>query len=124
MTSILIVDDEPSVRETLAGWLRTREVAVSEAASAGEALDQMAEHPPAVALCDVGLPDRNGLWLAGQIRRQFPETALVLTTGYGPMSLPATLDADAIAYLPKPFTRQQLMHALDWALAWRQQRAC
>ena len=119
MTSLLIVDDEPGIRHIVAAWLRARRFTVTEAASAGEALDQMAQHAPAIAVCDVNLPDRNGLWLASQMRRQFPETALVITTGFGLTTLPSTLEADAIGYLPKPFTEQQLMRTVDWAMEWR-----
>ncbi len=123
MTSLLIVDDEPGVRAVVTKWLRAREFTVAEAGTAGEALDQMAEHPAAIAVCDVGLPDRNGLWLAGQVRRQFPKTALVITTGFGITALPSNLDAAAIGYLPKPFTEQQLLRTLEWAMEWRQENA-
>lgn len=122
--TLLVVDDEPSVRHIVVGWLRSRRFTVAEAGTAGEALDQMAEHGAAIALCDVGLPDRNGLWLAAQMRRQFPDTAIVITTGFGIAALPSNLDADAIGYLPKPFTKQQLLRTLDWAIEWRRKHAC
>jgi CheY-like chemotaxis protein len=118
-TRFLIVDGAPDVRRMLGDWLRARSFTVTEAASAGEALDQMAEHAPAIALCDAALPDRNGLWLAGQMRRQFPHTALLISTGFGVASLPPTLEADAIGYLPKPFTEEQLLRTVDWAMEWR-----
>ena len=123
MTTLLIVDDEPSIRAIVSRWLRARAFTVVEAGTAGEALDQMAENRPAIAVCDVGLPDRNGLWLAGQMRRQFPHTALVITTGFGIDALPSNLEADAIGYLPKPFTEQQLLRTLDWAIEWRQEQS-
>ncbi|HKY20127.1 MAG TPA: response regulator [Vicinamibacterales bacterium] len=122
MTSLLVVDDEPRVRAVVVRWLRSREFSVAEAGTAGEALDQMAENPPAIAMCDVGLPDRNGLWLAGQMRRQFPHTALVITTGFGITALPSNLEAEAIGYLPKPFTEQQLLRTLEWAIEWRHEQ--
>ena len=83
----------------------------------------MAEHAAAITVCDVGLPDRNGLWLAAQMRRQFPHTALVITTGFGIDALPSNLDPDAIGFLPKPFTKQQLLRTLDWAIDWRHEHA-
>ena len=122
MTSLLIVDDEPSIRAIVIKWLSARDFTVAEAGTAGEALDQVAECAPAIALCDVGLPDRNGLWLAGQVRRQSPHTALVITTGFGLTALPSNLEAEAIGYLPKPFTEEQLMRTLDWAIEWRNER--
>src|SRR5918996_2650066 len=98
-TRLLIVDDEPAVRSSVARWVRQNGYEVAEAGSAGEALDMMAATPAAVALCDVNLPDRNGLWLAAELRRQVPDTALVMTTGYGITALPSTLDSGAIGYL-------------------------
>jgi CheY-like chemotaxis protein len=95
---------------------------VVEAASAAEALDRMAENPACVALCDINLPDRNGLWLAAQLRRQFPLTALVMITGYGITALPANFDANSIGYLTKPFTQQQLLQTVTWALDWQTER--
>jgi CheY-like chemotaxis protein len=123
-TTLLIVDDSPGIRSLVVEWLRPRRFTVTEAGSAGEALDQMAEHAPAIAVCDVELPDRNGLWLAGQMRRQFPHTALVITTGFGITALPPNLEADAIGYLPKPFTEAQLLRTLEWAIEWRRENAC
>lgn len=122
-TTLLIVDDEPNVRSSVARWVRQSGFAVAEAGSAGEALDMMAATPAAVALCDVNLPDRNGLWLAAQLRRQFPDMALVMTTGYGITSLPSTLDSESIGYLTKPFTQAQLMQTLDWAMQWQADHA-
>jgi len=117
-TTFLVVDDEPDVRSSVARWVRLRGFSVIEAGSAGEALDRMADTPAAVALCDINLPDRNGMWLAAQLRRQFPDTALLMTTGFGLSSLPSVADADAIGCLTKPFTQQQLMEAIDWAMRW------
>lgn len=120
---LLVVDDEPSVRAIVARWVKGSGFTVVEAGSAGEALDRMAAAPAAVALCDINLPDRNGLWLAAQLRRQFPEMALVMTTGYGLTALPSAFDSESIAYLTKPFTHEQLVQALDWAAQWQTEQA-
>lgn len=119
MKTLLVVDDEPGIRTIVSRWVKANGFAVTEAGSAGEALDSMAVTPAAVALCDINLPDRNGLWLAAQLRRQFPDTALVMTTGYGITALPSTLDSESIGYLTKPFTQAQLLHTLDWAVQWQ-----
>ncbi len=123
-TTVLIVDDDPNIRRIISSCLRSNKFRVTEAGTAGEALDQMAEHAATITICDVSLPDRNGLWLAAQLRRQFPYTALVITTGFGIAALPSNLDAEAIGYLPKPFTKQQLLRTLDWAMEWRHEHAC
>jgi CheY-like chemotaxis protein len=120
---LLVVDDEPAVRAIVSRWVKSSGLTVVEAGSAGEALDRMAASPAAVALCDINLPDRNGLWLAAQLRRQFPEMALVMTTGYGLTALPSTFDSESIGYLTKPFTHDQLIQALDWAAHWQLEQA-
>jgi len=124
MNTLLVVDDEPRIRRIVTLWVKAHDFKVIEAASSGEALDRMAASPTTtVALCDVNLPDRNGLWLAAQLRRQFPQIALVMTTGYGINALPSSHDADSIGYLTKPFTQQQLMQTLEWAIEWRLEHA-
>lgn len=123
VTSVLIVDSEPRVRSMVAEWLRSRPFTVAEAGTAGEALDQMAEDAAEIAMCDASLADRDGIWLARQMRRQFPQTALVITTGPGVTASPSTLDSNAIGYLTKPFTEQQLMQTVGWALRWRRANA-
>jgi DNA-binding response OmpR family regulator len=123
VTSFLIVHSEPRARSTVAEWLRSRQFTVAEAGTAGEALDHMAEGAAAIAVCDEGLTDRDGIWLARQMRRQFPQTALVITTVSGVAAPPSTLESNAIGYLPKPFTEQQLMQTVDWALRWRRANA-
>lgn len=121
--TLLVVDDEPAVRSIVSRWVKAAGFSVAEAGSAGEALDKMAAAPAGIALCDINLPDRNGLWLAAQLRRQFPDMALVMTTGYGPTALPSTFDADSIGYLTKPFSQDQLMQTLEWAMQWQLEQA-
>jgi DNA-binding NtrC family response regulator len=123
MSSLLVVDDEPGIRTIVTKWAEASGFDVSEASCAAEALDRMAASPASVALCDVNLPDRNGLWLAAQMRRQFPHTALVMTTGFGIAALPSSLHADSIGFLTKPFTQEQLLRALDWALQWQAEQS-
>lgn len=122
MSSLLIVDDEPSVRAITARLARAAGYTVSVAGCAGEALDQMAAGASAVVLCDVHMPDRSGLWLAAQLHRQFPGTALVMMTGFGVQALEAGLEEGAMAALVKPFTRAQLLGALDRAREWHLER--
>ena len=43
--------------------------------------DLIEDSPPAVALCDIRMPGHDGLWLADRIRRDSPETAVIMATG-------------------------------------------
>ena len=78
---VLIVDDDAKVRQLLRRFLEPEGYAVTEAASAEEAMQLIEASPPSVAFCDVHMAGANGLWLADQIRKLSPTTAMVLATG-------------------------------------------
>jgi response regulator RpfG family c-di-GMP phosphodiesterase len=120
-TNVLIVDDENGVRSLMARWLESGGYAVTTAASAEEALDQFEAAPPAVALCDIRMPGHDGIWLAEQIRQQYPETAVIMATGVHDVG-PAvtTLRQGVIEYLTKPFGRDRLREAVTRGLEWHE----
>lgn len=117
--SVLIVDDETGVRTLMSRWLVAGGYAVATASSAEEALTQLAVVPSAVALCDIRMPGRDGLWLAERIRRSFPETAVIMSTGVEDAGAAAeSLRQGAVDYLAKPFGRDRLRQAVDRGLEW------
>ena len=61
MTTLLVVDDDPAIRSLVSRWAQAAGYSVTEAASACEALVRVAALVPAVALCDITLPGRDGL---------------------------------------------------------------
>jgi response regulator RpfG family c-di-GMP phosphodiesterase len=119
--SILVVDDENGVRDLLTRWLEHGGYAVTTAANAEEALGRLEASPPAVALCDIRMPGRDGLWLAERIRQSYPETAVIMATGVQDVG-PAvqTLRQGVIDYLTKPFGRDRLQEAVTRGLEWHQ----
>jgi len=119
--SVLIVDDENSVRNLMARWLESGGFRVTTAGSAEEALGRLHEFPPAVALCDIRMPGHDGVWLAERIRQEFPETAVIMATGVQDVG-PAvqTLRRGVIDYLTKPFGRDRLREAVTRGLEWHE----
>ena len=117
MTSVLIVDDEASMRTLLRAWVeREGGARVIEAASAEEGLELVGKESPAVALCDIRLPGEDGLWLAAQIRIHHPRTTVVMTTGVLEFGAAVnSLQSGVVDYLVKPFTRERLSEALSRA---------
>ena len=115
---VLILDDEASIRRLLQNWVQAEGATVIEADTSEQALTVVAaEGPPAVALCDIRLPGKDGLWLAAQLRARYPETAVVMTTGVNEFDAAVTsLHAGVVDYLVKPFTRERLIQALNRAL--------
>ena len=126
MAAVLVVDDDPLVREVLSEILR-RHYEVFEAADAHTALQQLGAHSIAVALIDRYMPERDGLWLIARIREQFPAVAMILATGDDDIPPRFTLQPGVIGYLVKPFAPELLRSAVNDAVAWhdvaaRQQR--
>jgi CheY-like chemotaxis protein len=78
---VLIVDDEEPLRKLLQHWVEAAGATVIEAGSAEEGLAlAQSGGAPAVALCDIRLPGKDGLWLAEQLHLAFPETVVLMTT--------------------------------------------
>lgn len=79
---ILVVDDNPTVRHYLRAILEQQSSwqVSSEARTAEEALDQVRECPPDLILLDFQMPDQNGLVVAREIQRQWPEIPILLVT--------------------------------------------
>lgn len=117
--TVLVVDDEVGVRELLARWLQVLGFNVLDAGSADQALAIVRDQPIAVALCDIRMPGRDGLWLAEQLRRVSCDTAIVMATGVQDVgSAVASLRQGAIDYLLKPFGRDRLREAVTRGLEW------
>ena len=121
MTTVLIVDDEPAVRDLMARWVTALGLRPRTAANADEALATLRTNHYDLAVIDVMMPGHNGLWLANEVQRDHPNTAVVIATAYTEL-----LDADAqqpsIAdLLIKPFKRERFALAVDRGRQWRKQ---
>src|SRR5688572_4003686 len=114
---VLIVDDEGPIRRLLQNWVEAAGGTVLQAATAEEGLALVeSEGPPSVALCDIRLPGKDGLWLAEQLRALCPQTAVVMTTGVHEFDAAInSLQAGVVDYLVKPFTRERMTEALTRA---------
>jgi response regulator RpfG family c-di-GMP phosphodiesterase len=121
---VLIVDDEAPIRRLLQNWVEAEGATVLQASTSEQALQVIStEGTPAVALCDVRLPGKDGIWLAGQLRADHPETAVVMTTGVNEFDVAVTsMQAGVVDYLVKPFSRERLTEGLHRALFVHQSR--
>jgi len=119
MHSVLVVDDDISLRPMLAAWVNRFGYCATEADCAEAALEQLADTPADIALCDVNMPGRDGVWLASQIRDRFPTTAVIMATSVDDSEVAvSTLRNDVVDYLLKPFDSIRLREALSLGLDW------
>ncbi|HEV2673436.1 MAG TPA: ATP-binding protein [Aliidongia sp.] len=113
---LLLVDDDPAVREVTGMMLREIGCIVTEAGSGSEALlllEQGIEID--IVAADVAMPGMNGRELVRQIRKRLPDIAVLLITGYADPALADDPDG-ALVTLRKPFRRADLAQAVEWAL--------
>jgi len=117
---VLIVDDEPAVRDIMARWVASLGLSARTASGADEALDTLREAPCDLAVIDVMMPGHDGLWLATEVQREHPHTAVVLATAYTSLLEGDTGQPRPIAdLLIKPFARDRFALAVDRGRRWR-----
>jgi two-component system KDP operon response regulator KdpE len=120
--SVLVVDDEPPIRRLLRTSLGAQGWRVAEAASAAEAMAQLAREQPDVIILDLGLPDRDGLDVVRELRQTSAVPIVVLSSRDAERAKVAALDLGADDYVTKPFGMDELMARLRAALRHRLQQ--
>lgn len=119
MEPVLVVDDEPQVRTVIGHWVQSFGYQVCEASDAEAALSVMGDSSVSVALCDVRMPGRDGLWLTREIRERHPDTAIVLATGADDGTIAKRgEELGALGCLHKPFNGERLAAVLRRAVDW------
>ena len=108
---VLIIDDEPALRQLLAATLARGGHAVDEAASAAEAAARLARGDVELALCDIKLGDGNGVDLLRNSRAGGIDTTFLMVTAFASVETAVeALRAGAFDYLVKPVRTEELMH--------------
>jgi two-component system response regulator RegA len=112
--SILIVDDDSTLRERLASAMRARGLDARTAGDYEEARRLARADPPELAVVDLRMPGPSGLELIRELKAIDPETKIVVLTAYG--SIATTIDAmklGAIYYLQKPADADDVLAAFQ-----------
>ena len=110
---VLVVDDELALREILGATVAKAGYSTELAASAKEAAGKLARGDVDVALCDIKLPDGNGIDLVREALASGVDTAFVMVTAYGSMETAVeALRSGASDYIVKPVRSEELLHRL------------
>jgi DNA-binding NtrC family response regulator len=119
--SLLIVDDELSVRDSLRRWFTDEGYEVGTAESAEQALTRLAERSWDVALLDIKMPGTDGIELQQRLKQVEPNLLVIIMTGYASVETAvAALKLGAYDYVTKPLDPDDIGHLIANAVAQRQ----
>src|ERR1700722_10402640 len=114
--NILVIEDDPIMREALADWLLAAGYGVGTAADGTAGLAAVKSAPPALVITDIHLPGTNGATVISELKQRYPQVAIIAISGL--FNSGRGVDAEtAIALgaaraLTKPFKRAELLRAL------------
>ncbi|BAV76939.1 Fis family transcriptional regulator [Pseudomonas chlororaphis subsp. aurantiaca] len=117
LNSVMLVDDEASIRTAVEQWLGLSGFEVQLFSRAEDCLARLPRDFPGVILSDVRMPGISGLELLKQVQQRDPDLPVILLTGHGdvPMAVEAMRDG-AYDFLEKPFSPETLLSSLRRAL--------
>ncbi len=119
--SVLLVEDEPNLGQTLRDYLRAKKFVVELAATCAEARVKFVQTAPAIVIMDIGLPDGDGISLAREFRNRRKDCVLLFCTALNDPGLRVEgLELGAEDYITKPFELKELTLRLDRILKSRQ----
>ena len=118
--TILVVDDDESLRRVTQVQLQQAGFAVEAASSGNQALEILEGKPVDLVLTDMKMPGMSGLELLRAVQQSQPETLVILMTAYGTIETAVeAVKAGAYDYITKPVNKEELLILLDRALGHR-----
>jgi DNA-binding NtrC family response regulator len=119
--NVLIVEDEPIIRNTLREFLTSEGFHVAEAGTIAAAHEKIRERDFSVAICDVRLPDGDGIALLKRMLQLNPDLFVLIITAYATVeNAVEAFKAGAYDYLVKPVLFDDLHHKLDRLFRYRE----
>ncbi|MFC6670523.1 sigma-54-dependent transcriptional regulator [Marinobacterium aestuariivivens] len=117
---VLLIEDEPEVREAARLTLELAGMAVESFERAEDALEWLGEDYPGIVLSDIKMPGMDGLELLQQVRRRDPELPVILVTGHGDIGMAVeAVKSGAYDFIEKPVAPDHLLEEVKRALQTR-----
>jgi len=127
MASILIIDDEENIRDSLQMVLERAGYEVRVASDGNEAIELQREKPAQLVITDIKMPEKDGVRTIKEMRREFPAVRIIAISGGGSVEplaykpgaitttayLAAAKEVGADRVFAKPFDRKNLIQAVD-----------
>ncbi|HEY2387619.1 MAG TPA: UDP-3-O-acyl-N-acetylglucosamine deacetylase [Candidatus Binatia bacterium] len=117
LDTILVVDDEPGIRQSVRGILADEGYRVLEAEDGRGALRLIESERPRLVILDIWMPEMDGIELLRRIRDSDPVTPVIVISGHGNIETAVTATKlGAFDFIEKPFSLDGLLHVVDRAL--------
>jgi CheY-like chemotaxis protein len=115
-SDILVIEDDPIMREALADWLQAAGYGVRTAANGGAGLAAVKFAPPALVVTDIHMPGTNGAMVLSELKQHHPQVPVIaisglFNSGHG-LDAETALALGAARALAKPFKRTELLRAM------------
>src|SRR5437868_4732584 len=116
--TVLIIDDEAAIRESLETLLELEGYDVQTAANGVQGIARLGDLPFDLMLLDLALPDRNGIDLLAEIRAHAPHLSVIMITAYGTVeNAVRAMQAGASNFVQKPWDNEKLLADVRTAVA-------
>ena len=115
MTSLqlLVIDDEPAIRQVVTSVLRKAGYTVDQASDGESAMERLSRGDVDIAVCDIKLPGLSGIELLRQVRTVNVDTAFIMMTAFASVDTAIeAIKAGAADYMIKPLNNDELLHRL------------
>lgn len=111
--TVLLVEDDDTLRQSMAQWLELNDFRVVQASNARDALKTLVTDEPDVVLSDVRMRGMSGLELLDAVKARHPALPVIILSGHGdvPMAV-AAMQGGAFTFLTKPYVPEQLIATL------------
>jgi len=119
MAKVLVIDDDPDLRHTLERTLTLSGHDVLEAGDGNEGLRVLHSQPVDLVLCDIFMPDKEGIETITEISRDFPGITIIAMSGGNPSSNPMLSIVSMLGdvrILEKPFDTKTLLSTVEEAV--------
>src|SRR5579863_5541457 len=118
--SVLIIDDEAEIRESLQTLLEMEGFEVETAVTGEDGLVQVGERPFDLVLLDLALPGRDGMDILGEIRSHDSRLPVIMITAYGTVeNAVRAMQSGATNFVQKPWDNEKLLADIRAAVGWR-----
>jgi two-component system OmpR family response regulator len=116
VTKVLVVEDEGDIALLLELLLDSNKMTVDTARNLCDAREFLEKEQPELILLDNRLPDGFGIDFISYVKSQYPQTKIIMISGFDPAAEDAALATGADKFLCKPFTKAQLTESINLVL--------